>query len=196
MGEIKDKVDAKEEKPRRHNIRTHYKILLAILGFVIYTGLGYLLLQDMFYNQGYGDGYKTAETKYLEVKYPLSISLPKAYPSFYVGDQLDITFDVINDADKDVYVAGFSVEAPAEGWKIDELKPELICEPTTIQDNATIRIIKLFSETGIIKPHTITPVKPLNFPTATKKGTFEFKFCINYADGAKACPRILRVVVE
>jgi hypothetical protein len=196
MAKTKDVEDIKKEKPRRHNIQTHYKILLAIFGFLIYTGLGYLLLQSMFYNQGYDIGYKNAENKYLENKYPLAISLPSAYPQFHIGDKLDITFEVINDADKEAYVTGFSVVAPLDGWKIDELKPELVCEPTPTQDNTTIRIIKLFSETGIIQPHNITSVKPLNFPIATKKGTSEFKFCINYADGAQVCPRILKVVVE
>jgi len=196
MDKIKKVKGTEIEKPRRYNIQTRYKILITILGFLIYSGIGYLLLQNMFYNQGYSDGYKNAENNYLENKYPLSISLPKAYPLFYVGDKLDITFDVINDADKEVYVTGFSVVAPVEGWKIDEIKPELVCEPTPTQDNTTIRIIKLFSETGIIKPHTITPIKSLNFPIATKKGTTEFKFCINYADGIQTCPRILKVVVE
>lgn len=196
MDEKTDIKDDEVRKTRGHNIRTHYKILLSIIGFLIYTGIIGLLLQNIFYNQGYDAGYKNAENKYLENKYPLSISLPKAYPTFYVGDKLDITFDVINDADKEVYIAGFSVEAPAEGWKVDEIKPELVCEPMLVQDNESVRIIKLFSETGIIKPHNITPITSLNFPIATKKGTSEFKFCINYADGVKTCPRILRVVVE
>jgi len=184
------------EKPKRYNILTRYKPLFAILGFLIYSGILVMLVQNIFYNQGYSDGYKNAENKYLENKYPLGISLPTTYPPFHVGDKLDITFDVINDADNEVYITGFNVVAPVEGWKIDEIKPELTCVPTPTQDNTTIRIIKLFSETGIIKPHTITPIKPLSFPIATKKGTTEFKFCINYADGVPTCPRILKVVVE
>ena len=196
----KDTTQNKEQKLQNNRFKNNptIKIIAWIISFLLYSGTIFYTSQFYWFKDGYTkghfDGYKEAEQKYFQNKYPLEINVPPSFGNYEVGDNIILKFEVVNPIDHEVYINGYGVEVPP-GWVFPPQESQLTCEtPPEPKESrnfsiqAPRRTIHINYESIVFQPHgkqTITG-EPL---FASKEGGYTITFCIIYADGTKICPR-------